>query len=867
MLTVEEEDSPAEVRVLLVDNYDSYTYNLFQLLAKQTRVHPHVIYNDTLPWSVLKRRLCEDNEFDCVVISPGPGTPARARDVGVCMPLLQECPDIPVLGVCLGHQLLAHVHGATVERAPEPVHGRTSDVVHDGSALFNGIPSGYGQGFSVVRYHSLHVREETLPECLRATAWVEEGSRGRQTSVGPEGFGAGKTLVMGLQHQTNPHYGVQFHPESICTAHGERLLSNFLRVVTRNERFKRLRRSKASTANNLEHRTGSPRSVVHPSLACDADNTSNSSGNNQVEARDRERGEGETTSGVTYDACLLDLHVEVIDGVDATSGVLTQHIFETLFANDPAGGSGRGEHTFWLDSSKTDDGRARFSFMGGRGGPLWRHMTFTLEESNRAAGDDDMQTYEHRSPESRGYHLKLAAKDSSGAVVHERAPVRVLDTIEGVLAAYTLPPHRPASVPFPFLGGLVGYLGYEVKSECLPDLPYLPADASRSGVEGAEPLAGFFFVDRFLVFDHLQGCTYAVALSTPKDGWKPHHVHAKSTGSSEDGCIQWINGISAAAQRCASCFATATQSSKPWRGMDEQKQKELLSESLIRLRHPQGEYRQNVSRSLELISAGETYEVCLTTALQRATAPNPLEFYLRLRNRNPAPYAGFLHLGDTVLCCSSPERFLRLDHQGALEAKPIKGTIARGNTPQEDERNRELLSNSVKDRSENLMIVDLLRNDLGRVCEVGSVHCPSLMAIESFASVHQMVSTVRGQKRKTLSAMDCIRATFPGGSMTGAPKLRTVQILEQLEGAPRGAYSGSMGFFSLCGALDLNIIIRTLVAHRGSMKIGAGGAVVALSDPEEEFQEMLLKAERLLRTVEEVESLPPGSLSMGESQG
>ena len=402
-----------------------------------------------------------------------------------------------------------------------------------------------------------------------------------------------------------------------------------------------------------------------------------------------------------------------------------------------------------------------------------------------------------------------------------------------------------------------------MKSECLPDLPYMPADTSADGVKEAEPLAGFFFVDRYLAFDHLEGKAYAVSLSTAGESWSPHQIHAHSMACSKEVSQEWIAATASSVNACVLSF-----NERAFNQVAKQQanvpivQESVGSVSYIHLRHPQADYRSNVQKSLDLISAGETYEVCLTTALKRAHAPHPLDFYLQLRNRNPAPYAGFLHLGDTVVCCSSPERFLRLDHEGALEAKPIKGTIARGKTPAEDEKNRQTLLNSVKDKAENLMIVDLLRNDLGRVCEVGSVHCPSLMAIESFASVHQMVSTVCGQKRASLTAMDCIRAAFPGGSMTGAPKLRTVQILEQLEGAPRGAYSGSMGFFSLCGALDLNIIIRTLVAHKGRMTIGAGGAVVALSDPEEEYQEMLLTAERQLRTEEVEESLPTGELSI-----
>jgi len=258
------------------------------------------------------------------------------------------------------------------------------------------------------------------------------------------------------------------------------------------------------------------------------------------------------------------------------------------------------------------------------------------------------------------------------------------------------------------------------------------------------------------------------------------------------------------------------------------------------------EYLADIAACKELLARGETYELCLTNRLHLPPVEDALALHRQLRARTPTARTAFLRLGETAICSATPETFLTVSPSGTVTARPIKGTAARHADAERDAEAAAALVTDPKTRAENLMIVDLLRNDLNQVCEPGSVAVPGYLEVETYATVHQLVSTVTGRLRPDATPLDAVRAAFPPGSMTGAPKERTVALLAELEPEPRGVYSGALGVIGADGSVDLSVVIRTAVCTPDGVTIGTGGAIVWDSVPADEYDETMLKARALL---------------------
>jgi para-aminobenzoate synthetase component I len=374
--------------------------------------------------------------------------------------------------------------------------------------------------------------------------------------------------------------------------------------------------------------------------------------------------------------------------------------------------------------------------------------------------------------------------------------------LETLLQRYKLEPQHDGP---DFQGGFIGYLGYDLARH----LERLP---NRTAEDLNWPEMRLHLADFVLAYDGVNQTWFAITLELPgfhsrEKIWNDMLEQAQH-GSSEPTKFE--------ASEAISLTTNAT-------------------------------YLEHVQRALEYIRAGDIFQVNLSHRLEATFHGDPWALYERLAQRSAAPFAAYISGSDFTMVSASPERFLRL-HNNTLEARPIKGTRARGSTPALDELARHELETSLKDRAENLMIVDLLRNDLGRVAKYGSVRTPNLFRLEAHGPVWQMVSTVTGELRERLGPVDALRASWPGGSMTGAPKIRSMEIIEELEPVRRGPYAGSVGYFDLSGTMDLSIVIRTaMVDHaRDRVLVQVGGGIVADSQPKLELEETYAKARAIL---------------------
>lgn len=820
------------VSLLVIDHYDSFTYNLWDMLAQLTVEPPVVVAKDAIDASKTDMALYFE-QFDGIVLSPGPGTPQEQPPLSHLA--ISENPDIPILGVCLGHQLMSLVYGARVERAPIPIHGQDHQIIQtdpledceesSARSIYPSLLKDLPSSFRVVRYHSLCAYD--LPSDLSVTA------RSRDN------------VVQAIQHASSPHYGVQFHPESIGTENGMALLENFVRVV------------EGQKNDDIEILTGGAldrAQAVKPTTT---------------------KSVGEIPEKQSNSRFRVMVHRFPSQSVTASP----LRIFEKFYARE--------SHTIWLDSSSYHTGRGELDIMSApsRSDDI---LEYHIDENN----NDNVDIL------SRLEHKLFGGK---GGTISSSTDIGWVNIEEGESSLEwgdeNDKDENVEELPFNYRGGFLGFLGYEVRHDTQRYLQQLEgsmldaeskhkvkkADDSNSVKDNRIPTAAFFLARQSMVYHHPTNTWYLVAI-------------AEEDADVEEN-LGWMKLIDLEIRNLSTDNGSEVEDQESDFSQSRNKQPIEFVPN-----RPKETYKDDVAKCHEYIKKGDSYELCLTNQLEaQIKGPNisTFDLYKTIRKKNPAPYSSYFRwnmlstinitnnyeekavdlAGSTSLaiCSSSPERFMSISKEQPhpevpsflqAEAKPIKGTCARVMPKngislseaerREDERRARSLELSLKNRAENLMIVDLLRNDMSRVCKTGSVHVSKLMDIESFATVHQMVSTIRGTLSDSSNSIDLLRASFPGGSMTGAPKIRTMEILEELEeNVDRGPYSGSLGYLSVNGCMDMNIMIRSATVTLSDKKdewkvrIGAGGAITALSEAEDEYDEMLLKARAVKEAVQE----------------
>jgi len=397
------------------------------------------------------------------------------------------------------------------------------------------------------------------------------------------------------------------------------------------------------------------------------------------------------------------------------------------------------------------------------------------------------------------------------------------DILNYFLEVYRL---DPCSSPVPFVGGAVGYFSYNL-CHFIERLPSTAVDDLKL------PECYFGFYDLILAFDNLQGKAYVISTGFPE---------LRETERIER-ATKRLNEVN---DKLAEVASSDTEA--PFMPVSAPMKQVTVKGSFTHEK-----YVDTVEKARQYIIAGDIFEVNLSQRFEAEFSITPYELYRRLRQINPAPFACYLGFDEVSVVSASPERFLRVQGDW-VETRPIKGTRPRGKTPEEDEALANELLSSSKDRAENVMIVDLERNDLGRVCRFGTVKVTELAILEVFPTVFHLTSTALGRLREGKSCIDLLKAPFPGGSITGAPKVRAMEIIDELEPTKRSVYTGNIGYLSFNGNLDLNIAIRTFLVKGSSAYFQVGGAVVYDSDPEAEYQETLDKARALINALNMVVS-------------
>lgn len=815
-------------RILFIDAYDSFSNNIVSLLTTILDAHVDILPIDPPDFNPKEPNFSEKltdllRRYDAVVCGPGPGSPDLPQDVGLMKYIWDLKPEhlIPVLGICLGFQSLVVSCGGIVKKLRTGLHGMIREIDHatDRSSLQEGNIFYGVSPFKATLYHSLHAdigQESIAAEKWAASKWT---SPIHLPDVVPLAWvyedrgDCVERILMSMRHRTKPFWGLQYHPESICTeATGHQVIKNWFDEARRwNNANNRVARFASTVPSEI---TELPQAVTG-NFTEDMDCSEPDPNNN-----------GLTSLGVDclYGSKILQLpiHIEAPDIVEILQGDKKDFII--------------------LDSASAKANRIGADVRG-------RYRIIALDV-------DEALKLEYRTGDR---HVTIHGPTSQSFVqeASEKIDLGPQQTIWQLLAEFW--GRRKMTIEdnsSPFLGGFMGYTTYEL------GLEGIDVTANQERLHGRPDLC-FAWVTKSIVIDHTKGAMRLQYLSpSESDGRKWADSVAEKLRSSP----AWSDGLRVDFNKRAQ-LSQLTPPPTP---------NSPFTKASIQVPDAD-EYESKVRTCQDYIASGDSYELCLTdqTHITRPRSPSatepsrltPLEpgkqpqtswqLYRSLRSRQPAPFGSYIRLGGATLISSSPERFLEFGSDGLCSMRPMKGTVRKSRAVSTLEQ-AEAILHVPKEEAENLMIVDLVRHDLHGVCGPGRVDVPKLNIVEEYASVFQMISVVEGRlpEEGGKTGLDVLAASLPPGSMTGAPKKRSCEILHEIEGRrERSLYSGVVGYMDVAGKGDWSVTIRSLFRwddervqapgeHQPELEvwhIGAGGAVTALSTAEGERDEMFTK--------------------------
>lgn len=863
-------------RILFIDAYDSFANNIIALVQESLSAEVTTIRIDD------KRFVKGDQEcflrllkgFDAVIAGPGPGSVTNKKDEGIIGELwrLKDHDLLPVLGICLGFQSLAAHFGAKIERLSEPRHGIISEILHRGNSVFRGVGD-----VQATQYHSLQVNIGHSIQTRRSVSYPGELWRATHAcpQLEPLAWDFDNTqngaVLMAVRHLEKPFWGVQYHPESICTnTEGAKIVQNWWAEAQAWIREELLARKKDILLSQVNIDMPSYSLVCDPSQ--EAPKTPSQDFRifrghvsfKQAEAQNpaylaRLMAYGDSTR-------LPELPPEVVNVMTCGSGQL--RVAEACRVL----GISTTEAAV-LESGLNDElkpsaaGTGRYSIIG----------LFIPEETLRL----------HYYVSTHTLQLRTGTDE-----VYLETRVDAIWTYLKALVEHLKPLSDPPGPPFaPFWGGLMGYVSYEAGLDSIDVEPYpMKKDINR-------PDICFAYITRSIVFDHILKKIYVQSIRGKDMEWVEATIGliSQAVQSEIRTSLAWNSTVLATeAPGVDDMIITENGAHAPMTAVPANLQP---YQSQVGQSFPSRKaYYEKILACQESISAGDSYELCLTeqTAIRLPRSPTqatiPWKLYRKLMTINSAPFGAYIRMGQDghgfQIVSSSPERFISWDRNGSCQCRPIKGTVKKD--PDITREDAEAILSTSKERAENLMIVDLVRHQLHGVYGAGNVQVKQLMEVEEYETVYQLVSVIEGsppgiqmartpeewedppdyvsqKKRPEKSGIDVFAASIPPGSMTGAPKKRSCELLQDIEGnQPRGIYAGVLGYLDVGGGGDFSVVIRTMVKWEDEVevvqlpdgstreydiwRIGAGGAITAQSTQMGEYEEMIVKLESTMRT-------------------